>query len=227
MDAYAKRIFKNKIFEPKKLIKFGFKFDGIFYTYSQKILDNQFELFIFIKNEKDIETKLTDCASGELYTLHLFEDAEGTFVGKVREVYEDLLNSIAQKCCNNTYFIYPQSNRIVELIKNEYNDVPEFLWEKAPGYGVFRNPESQKWYAVILNIDKSKLDKSQKGEVEILDIKLDYVEIQQLLKTKGFFPAYHMNKKSWITILLDDTIKDEKIMDLIQKSHKFSQKKQR
>ena len=51
-----------------------------------------------------------------------------------------------------------------------------------------------------------------------MNVKLDKDEITELLKTRGFYPAYHMNKKNWITILLDDTISDEVIMCLIEKS---------
>ena len=87
---------------------------------------------------------------------------------------------------------------------------------------MFRNPCSKKWYGLISNIDKSKIDKKSKGEVEILNIKLDKDEIQDLLKQKGFYPAYHMNKQSWITIILDETLCDKKIMALIEKSHNFS-----
>jgi predicted DNA-binding protein (MmcQ/YjbR family) len=34
-----------------------------------------------------------------------------------------------------------------------------------------------------------------------------------------------MNKKNWITIILDDTINDEKIMDYINKSYLLVEKK--
>ena len=204
------------------MVQFGFKFDGTFYEYSQKILDHQFELFVFIKNENDIETKLIDCDSKELYTLHLFGDAAGTFVGEVREAYENVLNNIVQSCCDETYFIFAQSNRIADYVKTQYNITPEFLWEKSPGCGVFRNQTSKKWFGIVMDIDKSKLDKEQKGLVEVLNIKLDRSEVQQLLKENGFYPAYHMNKKSWITILLDDVLSDEEIEDLISKSYKLS-----
>ncbi len=222
MDEFVRKIFKNKKINSKKLVQFGFKFDGIVYEYSQKILENQFELFIFIKNEDNIETKLIDCESKELYTLHLFSDAEGTFVGRVREAYENILVDVAKKCCDDTYFIFPQSNRIAEWIKCEYGVLPEFLWEKSPGCGVFRNQTSKKWFGIVMDIDKSKLDKGQKGLLEVLNIKLDKAEIQQLLLLKGFYPAYHMNKKSWITILLDETLSDEKILGLISKSYELS-----
>ena len=41
-------------------------------------------------------------------------------------------------------------------------------------------------------------------------------------KENGFYPAYHMNKKSWITVVLDETLKDATIMELIEKSYNFS-----
>ena len=51
--------------------------------------------------------------------------------------------------------------------------------------------------------------------VEILNVKLDKDKIQNLLKIKGFYSAYHMNKKSWITMILDETLDDNTIMELI------------
>ncbi len=226
MDNIAKRIFKTKIFDKEKLEKFGFKKCGKTYTYKQKLLDNQFELTITISTDKQIETKMTDLSSNDIYTLHLIEDADGTFVGKVRETYETFLENLAGKCCVDTPFIFPQSNRLSNLIKEKYNTTPEFLWEKFPGFGVFRNQKSGKWFGLISNIDKSKLDKKHSGEIEILNIKLDKDEILELVKKSGFYPAYHMNKKSWITIILDDTIPDKNIINLIDKSYKFSEPKQ-
>ena len=60
------------------------------------------------------------------------------------------------------------------------------------------------------------------GKVEIIDIKLEPNEIERLLEQDGFYPAYHMNKKSWITIILNNTISDEKIMNLIEKSYSYT-----
>lgn len=224
MDGFVKRIFRNKKFDEKKMADFGFKSDGDGFLYTQNIKDDQFELYFRVNSAKDIETSLVDRMSGEPYTLYLVEDAEGTFVGEVREAYESALNEIAANCCNDTYFTCQQSNRITELIYDKYRDTPEFLWEKFPGHGVFRNPLSRKWYGVILRVSGEKLDKKLKSEVEVLNIKLSVEDVQNLLKQRGFYPAYHMNKKSWISILLDDIISDKEIMALIDKSHKFSAK---
>ena len=58
--------------------------------------------------------------------------------------------------------------------------------------------------------------------MEIVNVKLAPDTIQELLKENGFFPAYHMNKKSWITIVLDDTVSDKVLFDLVQQSHAFT-----
>lgn len=225
MDDFIKRIFKNKIFNEKKLIVFGFKQNGQKYTYKMPFMDKQFELSVVVTGSKGIETKIIDTASGDLYTLHLVEDANGNFVGSVRENYENILGSIAEKCCDTTYFSTEQANRLTRLIKEKYGDSPEFLWEKFPGFGVFRNPESEKWYGLISHVDYSKLDQNKSGDVEILNIKLDKDEIPTLHKITGFYPAYHMNKKSWITITLDETVSDKQILELVGKSHRFSEYK--
>ena len=227
MDSFTNKIFHNKIFDKDKMKDFGFKCDGTKLIFNKKILEDQSNLTITVEDLKNISTKLYDCFSNELYTLHIVDSAQGKFVGKVRKAYEHVLTSIAENCCNNTYFHFPQSNRITALIKEKYNDLPEFLWEKFAGYAVFRNPESEKWYGLIANVDRTKLDKKSKVEVEILNIKLDKDKIPELLKSEGFYSAYHMNKKSWITIILDETVSDKQIMELIEQSHEFSQGKKK
>lgn len=72
-----------------------------------------------------------------------------------------------------------------------------------------------------MNIDKNKLDSTKRGEIEVINIKLDD-KVQESLNINGIYPAYHMNKKSWVSVILDDTLSDEKIMELIELSHSYS-----
>ena len=67
-------------------------------------------------------------------------------------------------------------------------------------------------------MDISKIDKGT-GEVELLNIKLDEDKILQLVKKEGFYKAYHMNKKSWISIILNDTLNNKEIFELIDESY--------
>ena len=69
-----------------------------------------------------------------------------------------------------------------------------------------------------MNLDKSKLIENSNGEVEIMDIKLDPNVVEDLLQRNGFYPAYHMNKQHWISVLLDGTVAKDRVFDLIHMS---------
>ena len=66
------------------------------------------------------------------------------------------------------------------------------------------------------------LDKS--GKIDVLNVKLNPELIQSLIDKKHFFPAYHMNKKYWITILLDSDTDVNLVKSLIDESFKLVEK---
>lgn len=219
-----KEIFKNSIILYDKLISYGFKNKDGKYTLSKNILNNSFRIDIeILDNTKSIKGKIYDLEFNEEYTNYRVENQTGEFVNKIREEFRKLLIDIRDNCTTTSYFITNQANRITNLIIKKYNDIPEFIWDKFPGYGIFRNSNNDKWYGLIMNINKSKIDNGNE-EVEILNVKLDENKIKHLLNRKGFYKAYHMNKTNWISILLDDTIKDEEIMKYINESYELTNK---
>ena len=66
------------------------------------------------------------------------------------------------------------------------------------------------------------LDKS--GKIDILNVKLNPEVIESLIDKKHFFPAYHMNKKYWITILLDSDMDLDLVKSLIDESFNLVEK---
>lgn len=215
-------IFKRCYADFKKIIDYGFiKIDNI-YKYSKTFMES-FRADIIVNENGLVLGKIFDLSVDEEYTNFRVEKQTGEFVTKVRAAYKEILEDIAKHCFIKNYFITEQANRISKKIKELYNDEPEFAWESSPGFGIFRNPNNQKWYGLIMNIDKSKIDKKGTGEVEIINLKLDYADIPDLLKRKGFYPAYHMNKKNWITIILDDTLKDSEIINYVSISHSYTE----
>lgn len=216
-------IFKRFSINYKKLENYGFIKNNNIFLLEKNFLNNDFKAIISINSKGFITGKVIENALNEEYTLHKTEML-GEFVGKVREAYKDILLDIRKHCFEPNYFIYDQTNRINGYIKEKYHNDPEFLWESSPGCGVYRNQINNKWYGIIMNVDYSKLD-NKTGEVEIINVKLDEKEIQDLLKQKGFYKAYHMNKISWITIILNDTLSDEIICSLIDKSYNIVNKK--
>ncbi|MDE5539630.1 MAG: MmcQ/YjbR family DNA-binding protein [Bacilli bacterium] len=215
-------IFKRGIFKIESLVPYGFIKDKNVYKYSKKFM-NSFRADIVINEEGVVTGKVYDLNIDDEYTNFRIENHIGEFANKVREEYKNILKDIREHCFDNLYFITEQANRITKRIMESYHDEPEFLWEKFPGYGIFRNPVNEKWYGAILNIDKSKIDKKHTGEIEVINLKLDEEEIPSLLKKKGFYPGYHMNKKNWVTITLDDTLSDDEIMKYVSISHKYTE----
>ena len=185
---------------------------------------DSFRADIVIDEKGTVSGKIYDLSVDDEYTNFRIENEVGQFVNSIREEYRNILQDIVKNCSKKLYFVKEQANRITKLIMDMYSDEPEFVWEKYPNDGIFRNSNNGKWYGLIMNIDKSKIDKNASGEVEVINVKLDIDKIPSLLENKGFYPAYHMNKKNWITIILDDTLSDEKIMECIKESHRFTEK---
>lgn len=218
-----------------KLKAYGFVQKDGKYSFKICFYDKQFEAVIEVLEQSaglgaglcTVQGKVFDLANKEEYLPLHVENWQGTFINEVRSAYKDILLDIRNACFTKNYFIFPQSNRIASLIKEKYAHDPCFLWEKYPNYAVFKNPENNKWYAAILNIEHEKIDTAKSSEIEILDLKADKKDVQDLLQEDGFYPAYHMNKQSWLTIILDDSLTDGRIMELIAKSHAFTVKKPR
>ena len=218
-------IFKKTKIDFNKIITYGFKKENSSYRYSKNIMNDNFKVDIIINEDGKVIGKIYDLSTKEEYTNFKLEDNLGSFNTKVKDEFKNILEDIKNKCFKKEPFIYEQANEIAKKIKIKYNDEPNFEWEKFPSYATFKNSANQKWYAIIMNIDKIKIDAKAKGEIEIIDIKLDPNKIQDLLNQKGFYPAYHMNKKNWITIVLDNTVSDKEIMNLIDESYRYTIKK--
>lgn len=113
-----------------------------------------------------------------------------------------------------------QAREVIANIKDCYEVEPEFLWEKYPEFCIFRNVHNRKWFALLMRIKAKQLGLKKGGSVEILNLRFDRGGAPDLVATrKNFFPAYHMNKNNWLTILLDGKMKDEEIFELIENSY--------
>lgn len=99
-----------------------------------------------------------------------------------------------------------------------YNTMPDFPWTKSPYHEVFRHKNNQKWFALIMDVPKSKLGLHEDGILDIVNFKCDPVMISTLCSGTGFFKAYHMNKENWITVALDGSVPEDKIKMLLDMS---------
>lgn len=217
-------IFNSYKADKNKLLAYGFKLYQDVYTFEIDFMSGDFKALILIDEEEKIKGKVIEKAFNEEYFQLRNESFQGGFVGEVRESYRSILLDIRNKCFIKRAFISNQANRLMDLIKERYDELPDYPFKDPhiKNYGVFRYKKNKKWYALLMNINKSNLDKSNKDEyVDVINVRINEADKEKIINNKNIYPSYHMNKKKWVSIILDDSMKDEEIMEFIDFSRNF------
>ena len=222
-------VFKRRVFLPDKLLSFGFsKADGGF-TLLRSFLDG-FTARLFISDEGKIEGKVFDDATSEEYAVFRLEGAEGAFVTSVKNAYLSFLSDISEKTTFERLYISDQTNRISEAFFDLFGAKPEFMWEKFPRYGVYRNADTRKWFAIIMNLSAAKVtpdaeERGLLGEIEVVNFNLGD-RVAEFVQ-KGAFPSYHMSKKNWVTVVLNGSLPDDLVLEMAGISFERSKNKKK
>jgi predicted DNA-binding protein (MmcQ/YjbR family) len=111
--------------------------------------------------------------------------------------------------------------KFVSTLGNVQIDSP---FEKFPDYVVFRHKDTDKWFGLVMTVEKRKLGINDDNSLDVINVKADPEIISILKQSSGYLPAYHMNKNHWITILLDGSIEEKQIENLIKDSYNLTTK---
>ncbi len=206
----------------KKLLDYGFILKDDYYYYEKNILNNIFKVVITFKDK--LYSKVIDNKLNEEYFRVDESDAAGNYVGEIRTLYEDIINDIIASTSINEKYHYKQMRDVIKYIKNTYGDSPEYLWKNDFKTGAIRNKNNKKWYTLIMVINSSKLGLKEDKEIEVINIRYQKDKTEEVIDNKNIFPAWHMTKRSWITILLDGTLDNEIVYSLIDNSYSLSAK---
>ena len=219
------KVFSRRRFRTRSLAEYGFINMDSCYSLSKEFMDGDFTAEIRVYENGNVIGRVMDNMTGEEYIPLRMPNYAGAFVGSVRAAYEELLLDIADKCCTEVSFVSDQSNRIAALILDRYSVEPDFPWdegEENPA-GVFRHGSNNKWFGLIMNIDRRHLDRDGGEEpVDVINLKADENKTAFLHKIRGIYPAYHMNHRKWISVTLDDTLDDRDVMDLVDESFRLT-----
>lgn len=221
----TEKLFKHKSPNKAKLLAYGFASKGAELIYSCLIADSKMRLDITVLPTGNIKTRVTDILSDEEYILHLVKGASGNFIGLVREDYEQVLRDISKKCFDEEIFKAKQTKRVIGYFREKYGDELEHLWADAPDNAIVRRKDNQKWYAAILTVSRKKLGQSSDETVEIIDLHAKTEDIERIVDFEKYFPGFHMNKKHWMTVCLDDTVPDEELFERIDQSYMLGETK--
>ena len=221
----------NELFRGRKPVKkalaeFGFKKSGEDYIYSENILNGQFIINVTVQADGAVTASVYDTEAEDNYYLFAVEGAEGSFVGEVRAEYERVLSAVSDECFSAAE-VYRESTTkaVLSYAKNKYRTPLEFLWHDENS--IMRRKDNRKWYLAILPVQRSKIGLEGESKIEIIDLLAPPAEIPKLIDGVNYLPAYHMNKKSWITVPLDGRVSAEVICALVDMSYELAKGKKK
>ena len=219
-----KGIFKYKKAALDKLSDFGFEKSGESYIFRTFICGNSMRLTITVDRSGNVKTEVRDTETEEPYTLFLVDGAAGEFVGRVREEYTRVLEDIAAKCFETQIFKCDYTLKIIDYAREKFGDEAEYLWEKFPDNAVLRRGDTKKWYAVIMTVPYCKFKAGREGTVEVIDMRMPPDELERTVDDKTYFRGWHMNKKHWVTMLLDGSASLDEIIRRLDESYNLAVK---
>ena len=201
------------------LQKFGFKKDSGRWTYSAPVANGALVCTIAVDAGGMVTENTVDATTNEEYVQHRIAAASGKFVGGVRCEIMALMKRIADSCFERDVFKTDLARSIIAYAESEWEEMPEFLWKNFPDYAVLRRKDTDKWYALVARLTADKVGGSKK----------DIIEVVNMRRTAGmdgprFLPAYHMNKKTWTTIVLDGAVGAAELQKLLAESRKLATK---
>jgi predicted DNA-binding protein (MmcQ/YjbR family) len=218
MHDISKRFNRFK-YQDSKLLKYGFTKEKDTYILRQLSSSKEFTFYLEITPKK-VLSSVIDNATEEEYMPFYIETINGEFVGEIRNEFELLIKSILSTCYEKDYE-NDLLHQVIKHVKEKYNAKPEYLWSDSPNTFVFRH-EGAKWFGIVMDIPYNKVGIDSKEIVYVMNVKVPSEQIEDLIKQNGIVPAYHMNKKYWISILLDGSISLENIANLIKVSYNMT-----
>lgn len=117
---------------------------------------------------------------------------------------------------SRTWEVLRMRELVYEYIKKKYKVSPEYPWKGDDVDAVFRHGDNRKWFALVMSVQRGKLGLEGDGFVDVVNLKTgDMLFQDMLIQEPGIMPAYHMNKQHWITVLLDGSVAESRVLDLI------------
>lgn len=93
-------------------------------------------------------------------------------------------------------------------ILKTYGVEADYPWQDKSN-AVFRHNAGKKWFALVMDIPKSRLGEKDESVVDVVNLKCPPSLVSSFCQDNGIYHAYHMNKANWISVVLADADEDE------------------
>lgn len=95
-----------------------------------------------------------------------------------------------------------------ELCLSTYGTSPDYPFDEDFETAVLRHDDNRKWYALLMKVSRRKFGFDSDEIIDVVNLKLPIEMFGSFGAPDGVYPAYHMNKLHWISVLLPDAPDD-------------------
>lgn len=111
-------------------------------------------------------------------------------------------------------------------VKEKYGIEPEILPFSKEDYGVYRHPDTGRWFAVFIVKERSAFGLPGFGNVEVVSFRIrDRMLSDFMAQQPGYLRGFPASNWNWTTAVLDGTVPYEDICHWIDESYKATRKK--
>lgn len=98
--------------------------------------------------------------------------------------------------------------QFLEYCLDTYSTSPDYPFDDLFETAVFRHGDNRKWYALVMKVSRRKFGFDSDEVIDVVNLKLPAEMFGSFGKADGVYPAYHMNKLHWISVLLPNAPDD-------------------
>ncbi len=195
-----------------ELLKYGFIKQSKSYVYTQPLHQEEYQCQIQVFDH-EITVDVYDTYDHEQFLPFYVKHSQSAYVAEMKAEIDQLITDILSVC----FVKCDIKQQLISFAQDMYHTIPVYPWENL-SHCVLKTAE-QKWYAIFMNIPYKTLGVNKQGNIDIVNVKASPKLIEQLIDYDRYFPAYHMNKKYWLTIVLDKETDFEKTTKLLKQSY--------
>ena len=96
----------------------------------------------------------------------------------------------------------------LEYCLNTYGTSADYPFDEDFETAVLRHVDNRKWYAIVMRVSRRKFGFESHEIIDVVNLKLPIEMFGSFGAGEGVYPAYHMNKLHWISVLLPDAPED-------------------
>ena len=89
-----------------------------------------------------------------------------------------------------------------------YGTAADYPFDEDFETAVLRHSNNRKWYAIMMRVSRRKFGIDSDEVIDVVNLKLPLEMFGSFGAADGVYPAYHMNKLHWISVLLPDAPED-------------------